>query len=287
MSETGKYLASGAYFGAVAGRQQGNGLILSEVRHAAPRRLPEHSHEQAFFCVVLEGGYTERVGRRRERYEPLSVLFHAPELSHEDEIGRGGGRFFSVELGRAWMERLREIVGVPEVAADPGIGELAWLAARLFREFRQPNAGSPLAVEGLVLEMLAVAARASGEVRQRPPWMGRAIELLESEHAQEVTVAGIAAAVGVHPVHFTRSFRRWQGLSASEYVLRLRVRSACRRLLADGEVGLAEVATAAGFADQSHLTRMFRRVTGMTPGGFRAAVRAGNEPPVPLLKPGQ
>jgi AraC family transcriptional regulator len=69
-------------------------------------------------------------------------------------------------------------------------------------------------------------------------------------------------------VRLARTFRRQRGESVGDCVRRLRVESA-RRLLEDGRQPLSEVALAAGFADQSHFTRVFRRLTGMTPGEYR------------------
>jgi AraC family transcriptional regulator len=78
----------------------------------------------------------------------------------------------------------------------------------------------------------------------------------------------VAARVGVHPFHLSKVFRRFRRQTMGDYVQRLRVQYACR-LLTSGETSLAEVALAAGFADQSHFTRVCRRLTGTTPGALR------------------
>ncbi len=277
----GVYLAGGAYYGSVAARRRCGGLSLQEIRHARPARLPEHSHERAFICLVVAGGYTERVGRRTETYTPFSALFHPPAKSHQDEIGRTGARFFSVEIDGRWIDRIREVAPLPESVAEPRGGDLVWLATRLYREFRAFDAWSPLAVEGLVLEALAVAARAPrADERPAPRWLGRATELLRDGAPSELTTARVAAEAGVHPVHFARVFRREHGCTVGEYVRRQRVRHALG-LLSDTSLPLAEVALAAGFADQSHLTRVFRQTLGSTPGALRSALadaRAADRP---------
>jgi len=61
------------------------------------------------------------------------------------------------------------------------------------------------------------------------------------------------------------------GEGIGEYVHRMRVRAACEQMLAP-QRSLAEISLATGFADQSHFTRVFRRVTGMSPGAFRKLV---------------
>ena len=268
-----RQLGPGEFYGDVLDKQQCGGLVLSELRHDERRLLPAHTHELAYFCLLLGGAYRERVGRRTFEYAPFTVMFHPPGMTHCDEVGRDGGRFFSIEIQGGWLERLRECgAGVPEPLLEARGGELVWLATRLYREHRQGDALSRLAVEGLVLEMLALTARPRETLETRPPaWLGAAVELLEAEFRESLTVSDIAARVGVHPFHLAKVFRRFRRETIGGYVQRLRVEHACRRLAAGGAT-LAEVALDAGFADQSHLTRVFRRVTGVTPGALRDAL---------------
>jgi AraC-like DNA-binding protein len=85
----------------------------------------------------------------------------------------------------------------------------------------------------------------------------------------ELTAEDLAAAAGCSRYAAYRAFRQAYGLSPSDYQRQLRVRTA-RRLLSAGAAP-AEVAADAGFADQAHLTRWFRRYYGVTPGAYRAA----------------
>lgn len=83
----------------------------------------------------------------------------------------------------------------------------------------------------------------------------------------------MARSVGVHPVHLATTFRRHFGSTIGEYVRRLRIDFATRQI-ASSEESLCNIALAAGFADQSHFSKVFRQQTGMTPGVFRANLRA-------------
>ena len=68
------------------------GLTLSEFRHAGARKLPHHSHELAYFCLLLDGTYCEQFGSRTISYKPMTIMFHPPGTVHHDAIGEGGGR---------------------------------------------------------------------------------------------------------------------------------------------------------------------------------------------------
>jgi AraC family transcriptional regulator len=270
------HLRPGQFYGEVIKKRQCSGLLMSELRHPTGRRLPRHSHELAYFCLLLGGGYAEYLGRRTLTYKPLTVMFHPPELTHSDEIGYCGGHFFSVEMERQWLESLRDYSFVPDAVTEARGGDLGWLSLRLYREFREPGTCSPLAVEGLVMTMLAeVASAHKKREKKRPSWLVRAVELLHEEFPRRLTLSRVATEVGVHPFHLSRVFRQTYNQTVGEYVNQLCVQFACRKL-ADPEARLTDVALAAGFADQSHFTRVFKQVTGMTPGVFRASLREKN-----------
>jgi AraC family transcriptional regulator len=75
-------------------------------------------------------------------------------------------------------------------------------------------------------------------------------------------------AVGVHPVHLVRVFRKFQHCTVGEYIRQLRIDYARERMLSSNDP-LIEIALSSGFADHTHFSRSFKRVTGMTPSEFR------------------
>ena len=262
-------LKPGQFYGEILRKRQESGLILSELKHEGARKLPTHSHELAYFCLLLNGNYWEQSGRRRVTYKPLTVMFHPPATTHIDEIGPRGGRFFNVEVKSEWMERLRECLGKVDLDSSLHEGDLAWLAMRLYREHKQVDACSMLTIEGLVLEMLALVGRMKhGKESSGPPWLARAVELLHDEFRGNLKVQDIALEIGVHPFHLSRVFRNVHRQTIGEYVQKLRISYACKQLTL-AETDLATIALASGFADQSHFTRVFKNVTGITPGAFR------------------
>ena len=91
---------------------------------------------------------------------------------------------------------------------------------------------------------------------------------LHDRYPEEITSDELAEVAGCSRVALYRAFRGTRGVAPSDYQRQLRLRAA-RRLLASGK-GVASVATEAGFADQAHLTRWFRRYYGITPGVYRA-----------------
>lgn len=150
-------------------------------------------------------------------------------------------------------------------------GMIPWLMTRLHYNFQIADDAAQLAIEGLTLEIFAEASRLQSRARQNkiPHWLERAKELLNDCFAENFRLSEIAATVGVHPVYLASEFRRQYKITIGEYVRRLRIDNACLAL-ASSKVPLAEIALAAGFSSQSHFSSVFKRMTGVTPGAYRA-----------------
>ena len=101
-----------------------------------------------------------------------------------------------------------------------------------------------------------------------PPWLRRARELLHEQFSENLSLSDVAGAVGVHPAHLGRAFRRRFGSTPGHYVREVRVAFACSQL-ANTDEPLVAIALAAGFTDQSHFTNVFRESTGLTPAVYR------------------
>jgi AraC family transcriptional regulator len=144
------------------------------------------------------------------------------------------------------------------------------IAAKLRDEFRRPDHVSAMVVEALMLELFAATARQPAYDRA-PLWLRDVRLTLERDFRDTVTLTALAESVSIHPTHLSRAFRQHYGITVGEFLRDLRVSYARRRLASHAP--LQEIALDAGFADQSHFTRTFRRATGVTPAHFRRALK--------------
>ena len=265
-------LRGGNFYGAIAGRVEQHDAIFTDLQHTEPRKLPSHAHEMPFFWLMLGGDYAERYGRQMVQARPFTFAFRPAGVPHQDEIGPRGVRLFGIEVGPGWRKSLQADSGSLEVAQDSDGGELLWLGLKVYRATRGPVEAHDLVLESLLAELLgAVAHPRQAAGKAAPPWLGRVIEKLRAECCQRVTLDDLAREAGVHPVHLSRVFRRCTGRGIGEHVHQLRIRAACEQMLEPGKP-LAEISLETGFADQSHFTRAFRRVAGISPGAFRTAL---------------
>ena len=249
-------------------------FVMTETRYGGGAVLPTHWHEHACLVVVLQGTFDERCDVGHRTGEPGMLIVRPEAERHSDSFGGDGGRCLNIELMPDWLARVRGCA--PALAASDAFtgGAFPLLGRRLREELAHPDDASPLAVESLVLSILADGMRESNRsVSSRPPWLDRARELIHEERSARITLGLLAAAVGVHPVHLAATFRRFFGQTVAAYVRQLRIEHACRALTSS-DMPLADVALAAGFADQSHFCRLFKRAMRATPAEYRAATRA-------------
>jgi AraC family transcriptional regulator len=244
-----------------------NGFTISELRFPGGYDQAPFEPELPYVAVVLEGGLVKSFPRRAFELEARSAVTIPGGATHDARFGSAGARILIVMPGSpGGFDRLVELRG----------RELTWLAWRLAGELRASDAAAPLAAEGFALELLAATARETSSEQSpgRPPaWLRAAEELLRARPTDRIGLGELAETVGVHPSYLARAFRRQYGLSVGDYGRRLRLAWAAGEL-ACGERSLAEIATGAGFADQSHLTRVFRQHVGTTPARYREQTRS-------------
>jgi AraC family transcriptional regulator len=260
-------LPRGRFFGNAQVRREVGDLVLVESHHAAGSRIPRHSHEHAYFCLNFGGSYSESYGRRRRDCRVGMLVFHPPGECHAEDHDSAVASL-NVELNGAWLRRIAELVAPLDQPAEFGGDEIAAAGVEILRELRRDDRDSVLGIEGLTFEVLAASARRKQTVDKRAPrWLRDACDVLSTQ-LDVVSLRAFAAQAGVHPVHFAATFRRFLGCSLGEYQRRRRFEYA-RQRLADRSMTVAQIAVDAGFADQSHLTRTFKRFSGMTPSAYR------------------
>ena len=235
-----------------------------------PEGVAPHVHEAAHFVLALDGGYRS-LARDPWRptggaFEPGALVWNPPGVEHADCFERPGGRFLSVSFdpparaSRGDPTRLRQ-----------GIGETA--ARRLIGRVADFEPGDETGLEGLALDLAsAVLSPLELEEDPAPDWLLRAHQVIHDlADRPGLEVREVARTVGVHPVSLARRYRRHFGRSPAAAIRQARADRATAGLKRGAD--LADLAASAGYADQSHLTREFVAVYGLTPGRWRATFR--------------
>lgn len=254
------------FFGVRIAARQIGGFALSLTRYGDRPAIPWHAHDEAYLTFVISGSYRERLAGQARDCAPRALVLHAAGERHADDFASRSAVCLNLHFDPFWLRSLAARGDSFERSAIFFTPAISAIGARLGREFRRNDALSPIAVEGLLLELFAEASRAGAEGRV-PAWLRKARTIVDQRFAGSLVLRELASEVDVHPVHLARAFRRHYGCTIGDLQRELRVELAKRRIR-DG-AALADVAAEAGFADQSHLTRTFRIATGVTPAEYR------------------
>jgi AraC family transcriptional regulator len=172
-----------------------------------------------------------------------------------------------------------------QIAIEPQLGvrdeQLSYLAMSLLYELKEKNVVGRLyadSVASVIAIQLVRRYSCLKDVRitkggMAPHKLRRAVEHISDhlEQEEEVSLAVVAEEVGMSYYHFSRSFKQSIGLSPINYITRQRIERA-KRLLAETELPISEIALRTGFSSQSHFTTSFHRLAGVTPSSFRRGV---------------
>lgn len=262
------------YHGEAINRRTVAGLLLSEITYTPQLELPKHTHEHAGFCLVLQGTYDEKYDGKTLACKPQTVTFSPAGEKHSNQFDRAGSHCFVIDIEPRWLQGMCEGELKLDSPSEFSGGCLPWLATRLYREFCESDAASRLVIEGLALEMIAETARRCARTRthKSPRWLQQTKEILHAQFSEHLSLSVLSATVGVHPVYLASGFRRCYGSTVGEYLRRLRIEYACREIRLSAS-SLIEIALGAGFSSQSHFSRTFKRLTGMTPAEYRSTSR--------------
>lgn len=260
------FLQRGVYFGVETSVLHSVGVLMTDTVYTHDR-VGWHYHENAYFTFLLCGGMLE--GSRRQVYHcgAGTLLFHHWQEPHYNIKYPLPTRGFHLELDALWF-------GKHELAVDSFSGSHEFrnpvvrnLFSKIYVESKLGAGAVGLSIEALLMEVFGGLGNIAPVVLDRH-WSKVVRDLLHDRCMEQVSLAELSAVTGLHPVHISRSFPQYFHMTFGEYVRQCRVERAAV-LMADPGQSLAGVAYSCGFSDQSHFTRSFRKVHGITPSQYR------------------
>jgi AraC family transcriptional regulator len=256
------------------------GLDGVELLHAIDTHhyFPKHFH--ATYCIPVQerGAMVSLYRNRRNVLTAGDVDFLEPGEVHTSWEGDGSGwsyrclyldpkfvSFVGLERGDTRIPSLRQLGPTSDRHL---FRALQGAHAHLLRSKDDPFAGETRLAEAVagLLQRCTAASLAGTRSGQEPAYVRRLRQYLHDHLDRRVGLRALAALVDLNPVYLVRAFRRATGLPPHAYQRQLRINRA-QSLLRQGETPAA-AAAAAGFADQSHLTRTFRDALGITPAAY-------------------
>ncbi len=270
---TNALLKRGDFIGRLSREVELREFILKEIVDRADEEVPRHTHKDAHFLYIVHGRYITSASGMDQTCSSSTLIFNPAGTTHRDHFHTRGGRFFTVSLKPHSLDMLQRSINLIERPVGFSNGEVTRLGSKLYKEFQNGDELSSLVMEGLLLELLGHTLRSQvREDKSAPCWLQLAHQLIQDRFTEPLTIREIAQTVGAHPVYLVSAFRKHYRFTVGEYLRKLRIEFACRQISLN-DSPLSQIAAAAGFYDQSHFTRTFKRHTGMTPTEYRAISR--------------
>ncbi len=247
-------------------------FLVTDALFPVGHRIENHFHDRTVVGLTLRGKWESVLGSTRLANSPGMLHVEPAGESHANIFGSEASHVLVIQPNPSHGDLLHPFRSLLDSAAQVQIGLAGMrIAERLRQEVTDPDDLSPLAIEGLAVDLMVSGTRfkkaCTGPASR---WLERVVEALHERFLERPSLPELSSLAGVCAEHLNREFRRVYGLGTAEYLRRLRLEWAAERLRGH-HLSLAEIAVAAGFADQSHFTRRFRQQFGVTPAAFRAA----------------
>lgn len=242
-----------------------------------------HFHDQVLVGVTEQGVQQFRCRRETHRSTPGRLIFMEPGETHDGEATVAGGFTYAMlYFDPVWLrqgaslyadrETGETVFHFPRTLDDDAPLAQAVRVARRQIAVAHDRSGSRMACDAALDHVVALLAQrfagAASDKADRAPRVAKlAREAMDAGFDDDLGLEDLALAAGTDRFRLTRAFSAAYGLSPHAYLVQRRLNRA-RFLLSRGE-SPAAAAAAAGFADQSHLGRWFRRAFGMTPAAYR------------------
>ncbi|HVK96778.1 MAG TPA: AraC family transcriptional regulator [Flavisolibacter sp.] len=258
-----KLMEPGNYFGKTIEKRQVSDFILSESMYHRHCKIPLHSHQNFYLCLVVKGNYSETYSKKNICCSAGDVIIHPNYVEHSNLFAGETGICFNVEVSNLEAKGI-----VPKSLPHQKLSHSAFTTniKKVYAEFRQNDPFSSIIIEGIILETIGYFSRNSGSVR--PYWIKKAREIASEKFLSKFSLSDIAQELNVTPAHLAREFKKATGYTIGEFLQLQKIQKACE-LLQKKSTHISDVAEACGFVDHSHFSRVFKKVMKLTPNQYK------------------
>jgi AraC family transcriptional regulator len=242
---------------------------ISETAYAPDARLASHEHDFTYLSLVLFGGFQESVGKNTEIARSASVVVMPRGVAHGEQMGSSGARSITITLNEPFVNERAEGQDPFENWRWFHGGPVARILLRAYQECLLVDTATELGLAELLFALPhAISGERDWKIGSTRRCVAAALDALHARGMESLRLADLAADLQKDPAYLARAFRQRMGCTMSQYRRRLWVRQAAH-LLASTDCPIGHVALVSGFADQSHLCRVFKAELGVTPQAYR------------------
>jgi AraC family transcriptional regulator len=236
-----------------------SGAFIRRVIDRSHARVPEHAHDWPVVSLFVLGSYVNETEIGERFIAGPSAVFYRAGAGHRNATAAVGFEQIEIEFDPSWLGR----------RLLPPLPVMVWVGGRVGREARHlAHACEVEASENLLRAALQRFLEGASRQPEREPasWIGSMTRRLSEDTT--LRVSDLALEARRHPSWVGEAYRHATGEGLQETAARFRVERAAR-LLRESDQPLSAIAFEAGFCDQSHMNRTFRRVLGRSPTAVR------------------
>ena len=244
----------------------GNGELIASV--TSYRKIDfnkeRHCHDNTNISFVIHGGCKLKKKDTGELLPGRLTFNYAGEYHQVIDVA-DNSRHVNIELEQGFYERY--FTSESNMAVLTKKPDFKFLMLRIYKELVAGDQYSPPSIHLLLLNLLNRSEK-STFTDASPSWVKKLEELLRANWNETITLDGLAAIIGVHPVTISKYFPRYFCCTLGEYMRKLKIEKSLS-LIKSPDNSLTSIAYQCGFFDQSHFTRIFKEVTGFLPAHYQ------------------
>ncbi|MEX2015672.1 MAG: AraC family transcriptional regulator [Candidatus Hydrogenedentales bacterium] len=248
----------------------GGGILLRAVDYETSAGQLPHSHPHISITLIMSGAVKEVSENGATTGAPCSVVVKPAGLCHSDAYGQGGVRSFQVNIASDAVHAVSDYARSLRYGWYHG-GSATRCMLSLVQDVKMESTADGTIVRRRLRDVLGTLREPGPLIKAHDDALAAFANALVANPLDVPAVHAVAQRLGMHPVSLARAFRRRFGCSITEYRRRHRVLGACADVAA-GKSSLADIAYAAGFADQPHFCRAFKTELGVSPGEYRRMI---------------
>jgi AraC-like DNA-binding protein len=239
--------------------QKLSGACVRRVIDRSHARIPEHAHDWPVLSIFVLGRYSNQTELGETAIAGPSAILYRAGAAHRNIVGSTGFEQVEIEFDPAWIGQSL----IPDTAVSRWLGGRTGAEAKTLARL----CGQKLEEKHLRAALQRFLQGASRQKAHDPPgWVGKATRRLSEDTT--LRVGDLADEMLLHPSWLGTAYRRATGEGLMETAARYRLERAARLLRETDQPG-ACIALEAGFCDQSHMNRTFRRLLGRLPSEVR------------------
>jgi len=259
-------LKSGEFFGSHYQKLNFEGFTITDTEYTH-RKVDWHFHENPYFTYLLQGKLYEANKKEEYYLESGSLLFHNWQDAHYNTKPKDYTRGFHIEFNSEWF--LKHGIASMDFEGSLSLKNpiIKSLMNKVFLETKINDPSSQLSIELLMIEIFdKIKTQEADKFTKKPGWVKKLQELLLDTET-DYTLAALSKELNIHPVHLSRGFHKYFGITLGQYVRRLKVNKAIM-LMSSNQFSMTEICYQCGFYDQSHFISNFKSIYHTTPSSF-------------------